>query len=146
MDSVTYLGIFMKKTLTCTLTYIHMTDAPQTTSGCSPDHDLTVGFSTTTGLKKRKKKNGQMQMQYSRFMFTQHSTWTVFLPPWWCWWSWSDDTPSSRPHSSLHTWPEAHRRGWKCAPPQWGTPAPPPPTSQWSCRSCVSRPLGTSIL
>lgn len=46
----------MKKTLTCTLTYIHMTDAPQTTSGCSPDHDLMVGFSTTTGLKKKEEK------------------------------------------------------------------------------------------
>lgn len=67
-------------------------------------------------------------------------------PAWWRLWSWWDDTPASRRRNSLHTSPAAHRKGCRCAPPLSGTPAPPPPASRWSCRSCDSTLLQTSTL
>lgn len=70
----------------------------------------------------------------------------LVLPAWWhlrCEW---DGTPGFHPHSNLHTSPGAHRRGCRCAPPLTGTPAPPPPASQWSGRSCGPKLLGTSTL
>lgn len=67
-------------------------------------------------------------------------------PAWWHLWLWWDDTPASRPRNSRHTSPAAHRKGCRCAPPPSGTPAPPPPASRWSCRSCDSTLLQTSTL
>lgn len=67
-------------------------------------------------------------------------------PAWWRLWSWWGDTRASRHHSSPRTSPAARRKGCRCAPPLWGTPAPPPPASRWSCRSCGYTPLQTSTL
>lgn len=67
-------------------------------------------------------------------------------PAWWRLWLWWDDTPASRPRNSPHTSPGARRKGCRCAPPLSGTPAPPPPASRWSCRSCDSTLLQTSTL
>lgn len=67
-------------------------------------------------------------------------------PAWWrLWWRW-DDTRASHPRSSPRTSPAARRKGCRCAPPPWGTPAPPPPASRWSCRSCGYALLQTSTL
>lgn len=67
-------------------------------------------------------------------------------PAWWRLWSRWGDTRASRHHSSPRTSPAAHRKGCRCAPPLWGTPAPPPPASRWSCRSCGYTLLQTSTL
>lgn len=67
-------------------------------------------------------------------------------PAWWRLWSWWDDTRASRHRSSPRTSPAARRKGCRCAPPPWGTPAPPPPASRWSCRSCGCTLLQTSAL
>lgn len=93
--------------------YIHMSDAPQTSSQHILYPALMAWFSTAA---------------------------------WWRLWFGWDGTPGFRPRSNLHTSPAAHRRGCRCAPPLSGTPAPLPPASQWSGRSCDPTLLGTSTL
>lgn len=68
------------------------------------------------------------------------------IAAWWHLWFVWDGTRGFRPHSNLRTSPAARRRGCRCAPPLSGTPAPPPPASQWSGRSCDPTLLGTSTL
>lgn len=79
-------------------------------------------------------------LKWDSTVFVSHS------PAWWHLWLWWDDTPASRLRNSPHTSPAARRKGCRCAPPLSGTPAPPPPASQWSCRSCDSTLLQTSTL